>query len=248
MFFTDLTQVLVRRWYLVLLGLLLAAGAGLATYTAVPPAYSANAEVLLLPPETVVPDGGNPYLSLSGLTPAGDVLARALSDPKAATDVAAAGGNGRYTVELDGNSPAPLVVVLVEADSPRDAMTTLGLVLDRLPKTLREVQAAASVPPDAYITPSEVTRTTEPTKSMKSQIRALVVTVGAVVVLALLATAALDALLRSPRRGRRFHDSFASTDDGAPVRPTTDGPSTEVDVSSAPAPAKDERVSTGSAR
>jgi hypothetical protein len=68
---------------------------------------------------------------------------------------------------------------------------------------LRDVQAAASVPSNAYITPSLVTRTDEPTKSVKSQIRALVVAVGGVLMLALLATAAVDALLRRPQRRQR---------------------------------------------
>lgn len=205
MFFADLGQVLRRRWYLVLIGLLLAAGTGAATYATVPPVYSASAEVLLLPPDPAVPEGQNLYLALSGLTPAGDVLARALSDPKTAAELADAGARGTYSVELDGDSPAPIVLVQSEGGTVEEAVTTLGLVMDRLPLTLREIQAAASVPSNAYITPSEVTRTSNPDKSTKPQIRALVVFVGAALVLALLGTAALDALLRRPGRARRRH-------------------------------------------
>ena len=200
MFIAELLQVLRRRWYLVLAGLLCTLAAGAFTYQAVPPTFTASAEVLLLPPGPSVPAGGNPYLSLSGLTPAGDVLARALSDPKVAAEVAREGGLAGYTVELDGDSPAPLVFVSTEAGSAREALTTLDLVLARLPGTLRQIQTAANVPAKAFITTSQVTRTSAPEKSLKPQIRALVVVVGGCLVLTLLLVAAIDALLRRPRR------------------------------------------------
>ena len=103
MFFAELGQVLLRRWYLLLVGVLCAVGAGFVTFQAVPPGYTASAEVLLLPPDPTVPEDGNPYLSLSGLTPAGDVLARALSDPQAADEIAASGG--------PGSTPLPWTVI-----------------------------------------------------------------------------------------------------------------------------------------
>ena len=199
MFFAELGQVLLRRWYLLLVGVLCAVAAGFVTFQAVPPAYTANAEVLLLPPDPTVPEDGNPYLSLSGLTPAGDVLARALSDPKTAEEIAAAGGRGQYTVALDGDSPAPLVVVEAEAETALDALKTRDLVLERLPAALRQIQTAANVPSDAYITASGVTRTDEPLKEIKPQIRALVMVVGGALVLTFLGTAATDAIL-----GRRL--------------------------------------------
>ena len=195
MFFAELGQVLLRRWYLLLVGVLCAVGAGFVTFQAVPPGYTASAEVLLLPPGPTVPEDGNPYLSLSGLTPAGDVLARALSDPQAADEIAASGGRGQYTVALDGDSPAPLVFVAAEAETSQDALKTRDLVLERLPAALRQIQTAANVPSDAYITASEVTRTDEPVKEVKPQIRALVMAVGGVLVLTFLGTAATDAVL-----------------------------------------------------
>jgi hypothetical protein len=229
MFFAELGQVLLRRWYLLLVGLLFAGAAGSATFQSVPPAFTATAEVLLLPPGPSVPEDGNPYLSLSGLSPAGDVLARALSDPKSADEVAAAGGRGQYTVALDGDSPAPLVFVSAEAETAKDALATRDLVLQRLPAMLRQIQAAANVPGSAYITTSEVTRADKPVKEIKPQLRALVMVVGGALVLTLLGTAAVDALLgrrharravrpagREPKAPRK-----ATLDSEAPAAPTT---------------------------
>lgn len=246
MFFAELTQVLRRRWYLLVVGALSTAAAGFLTFQAVPPSYSSSAEVLLLPPGPSVPDGGNPYLSLSGLTPAGDVLARALSDPKTADEVFAAGGRGEYTVVLDGDSPAPMVSVATEAETASDAMTTRDLVLDRLPATLREIQAAANVPGDAYITTSEVTRTIEPVKEIKPQIRALVVVVGGALVLTLLGTATVDALLRRRSARRVASDAEYRTELPRPspapaAEPATTAPPREVAGNGQPdqeAPAK----------
>lgn len=203
MFIAELVQVLRRRWYLVLAGLLCTAAAGFLTFQSVPPTFAASADVLLLPPPASVPEGGNPYLSLSGLTPAGDVLARALSDPKVAAEIAEGGARGEYFVELDGDSPAPMVSVEAEGGSAADAATTLNAVLARLPETLRDIQAAANVPPDAFISTSQVTKTETPTKAIKPQIRALVVVVGGALVLTLLLVAAIDALLRRPRSAAR---------------------------------------------
>ena len=241
MFFAELGQVLLRRWYLLLVGLLCAVAAGFITFQAVPPTFTATAEVLLLPPDPSVPEDGNPYLSLSGLSPAGDVLARALSDPKTADEVAAAGGRGQYTVALDDDSPAPLVFLAAEADTAADAQTTRDLVLERLPAALRQIQAAANVPSDAYITTSEVTRTDEPVKEIKPQLRALVMATGGALVLTLLGTAAIDALLgrrqarraslragREPNTPRHAQAKPVSEPKAAPPAPA-DSPEVDID-------------------
>lgn len=213
MFLAELAKVLLRRWYLVALSVILAGGVGYGLTRVVPPSYSAEAEVLLLPPDTTVGRDGNPYLSLGGLTPAGDVLAKALSDPTTATRLRPLGATADYVVELDSDTPAPLVMVTVEGKTSAATMTTLDVVLDAIPGTLLDVQRAAKVPANAYISSTPITRTQEPTTSIKPMLRAVIVAGGGVLVLCLLLTAAIDALLRRPRSR---HSRASHVDTSAP--------------------------------
>lgn len=198
----ELWGVLTRRWYLVALAAAVAGGAGYAVTEQVPPDYTMTAEVLLLPPPTSVQQGDNPYLALGGLTPAGDVLARSMTDTQTLERVLALGATADYRVELDSTSPAPILLVTVEANAAAAAGNTLSVVLDQIPDTLVEVQQAANVPSNAFITSSPVTREVTPTKSVKPQLRALIVAVGGSLVLSLMAIAGLDGLLRRRSLGR----------------------------------------------
>jgi capsular polysaccharide biosynthesis protein len=211
MFLSELPRVLLRRWYLVLVGLIVTVGAAYQTTQVVPPDYTVTAEALMLPPSSSVPAGSNPYLALGGLDAAADVLSKSLSSEAAAAELQAIGSRGEFTVALDPDTPAPLVLVTATASVPQDAAATLALVLDRLPQTLKQIQQAANVPQNAYITSTVITKSTEAVKSSKPQVRSLVIVLGAGIALSLFLAAAIDALImvRKPRAIRL----------GAPRRP-----------------------------
>ena len=80
MFLSKVPAALLRRWYIVALGLGLTVAAAVFVTDTVPPAYTVTAQTLLLPPANSVTAGGNPYLSLGGLNAVGDILSEAIRD------------------------------------------------------------------------------------------------------------------------------------------------------------------------
>ena len=74
MVLSDMLRSLLRRWYIVVLGVILTVAGVYGAYTVTPVTYSATSTVVLLPPEKSVKDGDNPYLYLGGLGQALNVL------------------------------------------------------------------------------------------------------------------------------------------------------------------------------
>lgn len=224
----------MRRWYLVPLGLAGTAALCLLVTMAVPLRYSAEAEILLLPPATSVGEGGNPYAVLGDLGPAVDVLSRTMTDPRAGQELKSAGASGTYDVVPDGASPAPLVLITVESESPKSALSSLNLLVARVPATLRKLQRELSVTGDALITSTVVTRSASAVLVRKPQIRALLVAGVAGAGATILGIAAVDALLFRRHRRKRTKplDAFSGNPADAAAALTT-----AAEWSSASAPA-----------
>ena len=203
MFLADLPNVLLRWWYIVLAGVLCTVGLALFTLKVVPPTYHATAEVLILPPPTAVPKGGNPYLALGGLNAIGGVVSTALSDDKTVSELKAQGSSGEYTVGLDQLSPAPMLVIAADEPTADRSLETVQALLDRLPGVLREIQVAAAVPADSFITTTPIVQNDKAEAQHKSQLRAVLVAVAAGLVGTLMVTAVVNALFPKSRRGRR---------------------------------------------
>ncbi len=202
MFLAEMQQVLRRRWPLVLVGCALTVNLFLVTMRVVPLHYSAEAEILLLPPASVVGVGGNPYLTLGGLGPIGDVLAKSLTDATSQQKLKEAGVTGTYQVAADTASAAPLVLVTLEEESPEAALMSLALILERAPGALEALQRQTRVRGNALITATVLTRTSRPLVVRKPQIRALLVTTVGGLGMTLMGTGAIDALLLRRRRSR----------------------------------------------
>ena len=93
----DTLRGLLRRWYVVVAGLILAILAGAGTYSVVEPGYERTSTQLLVPGEGLVPPGvTNPYLYLGGLTQAADLVVRVMKS----SEVLEAGETG--TERRDG--------------------------------------------------------------------------------------------------------------------------------------------------
>ena len=171
-----------------------------------------NSRILLLPPKSTVELRGNPYLGLSGLKQPVDVLVRALTSQEAALEVEQRWPSATYVVEPDYTTNGPILVITVEDSNPEVALDATAYLLDQAPKTLDDLQAGLGVRPNSRITSTVITRDAVPEPVRKSQLRALVVALGAGVTLTALAAAAVDGLLRQRRRPPVAEADVAETD------------------------------------
>lgn len=194
---------LLRRWYLTVVGLILAAGLGAVAAYLVPPTYEATGSVVLLPPKSTVEPGGNPYLQLVGLGQTVDVVSRAMMAQSAAATVKAAHPSATYTVAPDPLTSGPLLLVTVTDKSPEGAVGTLSDVMARLPAELASIQKALGYTGTTQITSSVLAKDLDPEVIRKSQLRAVIATVGAVLIVTVLGVALIDGLTESRGRGRR---------------------------------------------
>ena len=74
-----------------------------------PPTYEAKASILMLPPQSTVEEGGNPYLQLANLEQVVDVMTRALNSQSTVAATAEAAPTGTYEVEPDYTSSGPIL-------------------------------------------------------------------------------------------------------------------------------------------
>lgn len=225
MYLSEILAGLRRRWWLVVVGVLLTALGSAYVVSLVPPEQVARASVLLVPPEVVVGDTGNPYLGLNGLQPAADVLARALNDGQGHADLAPPGGTGDFVVSRDTSSSGPVLVVEVTDTDPDSAIAMLDDVLAAMPDMLEQLQADVDAPTSSFIRMTVVTRDDIPEASSKTQIRALLVSVVGGLALTAFLTYAIDGLLvrrgLERRRGGRPAPTATHAASAAPPAPPT---------------------------
>ena len=198
--------VLKRRWYVLVIGLLLSAGLGLLGVRISPPVYLAQGTILLLPSKEQLNAGGrNPFLHLDGLTgPAGIVIVRLDSDQNRAA-IEAVSPTADYLVEPDPAMRGPGILVSVTDRTAEGALATLDFVLDTVTDTLREVQTERSVPSSATVGSMRLVVDVEPERQINGTLRMAVAGVGGGLVLTAAAMVAIDVLMlrRRTKRSRR---------------------------------------------
>jgi hypothetical protein len=236
MFLSEVPAALLRRWYIVALGLGLTDACAVFVADTVQPAYTVTAQTLLLPPANSVPAGGNPYLSLGGLNAVGDILSEAIHDD---SNMAALGFTGSEDFEFfrDENSAAPMMIISVTAPTAETARAEADAILGRVPATLKDLQTKSGVPSDSLITSSVVVNPGAATASTRAQLRGVLATSALGLALTVLLVAAADRLLRARklRRGGHRHTS-AKQDDESPTSSRPDASETASHPRSEPRP------------
>lgn len=199
MYLRDLRRALLRRWYFVIVGLLMVAALGVVTYRVVPATYSASANVVLLPPDTSVAPGANPYLYLGGLTQALDVLTRSINADATSGPILDRHPGAEFEATTDAGS-GPILVVTATAPTAEATLAVLNEVLDAVPVSLVDLQQQLGVGRLSQITSLNLTVDQRATASGRGQIRAVVAVVaigGAGLVLLI---GLLDGLLLARKR------------------------------------------------
>lgn len=143
--FADTLRGLWRRWYIVVPGILIAVSLAIGTWNLIPPAYERSSTQLLVPGAGSIPDGANPYLFLGGLTPAADVIVRAVGSENLLNEVVAENPGAKIEVSRDTTTAGPVILIVVTAPSDAGAEEVLGLLVERTAMVLDDIQRSEGI-------------------------------------------------------------------------------------------------------
>ncbi|MET0828487.1 MAG: hypothetical protein ABWY26_03120 [Microbacterium sp.] len=229
--FAESLRGLLRRWYIVLPGLLLVASIAVGVWFAVPTGYNRSATQLMIPGQNSIPEGANPYLFLGGLAPAADVLVRAIGSENVLNDVV----KGRPGTEIEvttAGTAGPIILIEVTASNDAAAEEVLTMLVDRTAKVLNEIQNLEDIPEQNRMTIVPVTIDEESEEQPRSRILAAA-GVGAIgTVLVLLIASLIDG---SRRRRQGFEASMSSEPIDAEPEPGSPDAGGATDTRPAPA-------------
>ncbi len=201
MYFTDTLQLLWRRWYVVVVGLVLVGVGAVLTLTSVPAQYQASGQMLfLLPPQaTGLRTPSNPYINLApGLTTTAALIATEVMTKDVASELAEKGYTAEYSVALVPSAGPLLTISSVDTD-PKKAVTMRNEVMKWLRERLDERQKAVAVPPSQSIYTEDTNVGSAAEQIGSGKVRAVGGVTGAGFMLILLVAFALDRLLSRPR-------------------------------------------------
>lgn len=220
MYFMDAVRLLLRRWYVAVVGLVLIIGGAAYTANTVPTQYQASGEMLfLLPPDsTGARTPSNPYINLvPGLTTTAALIATEAMTKDVSTQFAADGFTTEYSVALVP-STGPLLTISTTDVDPAKAVAMRDRVMLWLKERLAARQKAVSVPESQsiYTEDTNVGKGAEIVPGDK--IRALAGVGGAGMILTLLAAFAIDKLLS--RRKSVAELKLAKVEDDEEEQPT----------------------------
>ncbi|SKB04984.1 YveK family protein [Aeromicrobium choanae] len=226
----EVIKTVLRRWYVVVAGLLLTGVLGYAAYSSTPPVYEASGTVLLLPPEDQVSGEGikNPFLQLNNLdVPTSLVVAR-LNGDEVREQILEDQPGALYEVTTDPTMRGPVVLVQVSAQSAKATVDTLEQVLAAAPTALADLQRQQDVPKGDSITSMQLAADLEATAVTRATTRAVVAAVAVGLALTAGATAGVDAIARRLRaRRRRQAEAEAAPADASEGAVTSDSTDTD---------------------
>ena len=200
--FTAVVGSLVRRWYIALCGLLVAAGLVGAALHLVPATYSATASMLLLPPQASLQTGANPLLQLGGLDQPASLAVAYLGGSDLHRQFGERFPGATYAAVVDTLGRGPLIIFTVEAPTPERALTALAGAVELLPNALNALQDGVDAPPASRVRSTPLSVDTKATIVKGTMLRAAILAGGVGLVITLIAAVAFDSLMvrRASRR------------------------------------------------
>lgn len=216
MFLHDLGVGLLRRWYLVLVGMLVTGFGAYSLMQVVPVTYEATSSVVLVPPATAVIEGENPYLYMGGLDQALSVLTVRLGSPTVADPILKKRADLNYSVDKDATTAGPIMLVGAEAGSEQETLTLLNQVVSVIPENLKLIQDQLNIPQDARITAMTIVSDTAAKEVNKKQMRAVLAGIAGGMAVTVLGAGLVDRFLirrqgKKPKRSRVTDKSARKT-------------------------------------
>lgn len=201
----DTLRGLLRRWYIVVPGIVLAVAGAVGAYATIAPGYERTATQLLLPGEGTVPPGvTNPYLYLGGLTQGSDIVVRVMQGEDVAGKVLAEYPGTEVLIQRDPTVSGPVIQIVVTAKTDAAAEGALDALVSQSAVVLNELQDAQNVSADDKMSISTLTQDTSSTLQQKTRLVMSAAIAVVILILSLVAASLVDGLARRPRAsGRR---------------------------------------------
>ncbi|SER91336.1 hypothetical protein SAMN05443377_11811 [Propionibacterium cyclohexanicum] len=196
-----------RRWYVLVVGVLVGAGLAALTWASFPLTYERRSSQVLLPGPGTVPADNNPYFYLGGLAQAADVIVLAVGSDNVRRGIAAEFPAASFEVSRDPTTAGPVILITVDARSDEVASRVLQRLLDTTAVELKRLQEADEVAPENQITVTVISQDQQGVVKRRNQMVATAGVGGLTMLMALIAAALVDGLSR--RRTDESEDSSA---------------------------------------
>jgi hypothetical protein len=195
----ETVSSLLRRWYILMVGLLLTAAMCWVVQGRVPVTYEAKGSQVLMPPSATVGEG-NPYLYLGGLSQALDVLIRHVNAAEVTQPVLRAFPGTAFSVEADGSTSGSILVISASGSTPEGTLGVLQAALDKIPAALKDMQDELAIADRVRINVRTVVVDGQATKNNQSQMRLVLLAAGGGTVGTVLLTAMMDNFLSGRKK------------------------------------------------
>lgn len=192
---SDVLRPIRRRWYILLIGLLLAAGVGWAVAVLAPSQYTARGLVMLLPSALTTGPKGNPLLSMGGLELPARILTAYYASEPAQSDLEKRAPRATVNVSIEESTRGPIIAVDVKDATPDGAMEVLHYVTESIPENLARIQSEVGTPKRAAIGSMPLVLDLEAERDSSIVVRLVVASVVAMLALTLFVLFLVDGIL-----------------------------------------------------
>ncbi|HEY9293777.1 MAG TPA: hypothetical protein VIP98_21065, partial [Microlunatus sp.] len=136
----------------------------------------------------------NPYLFISGLTQAADVVVRTVGSNNVNNDITTSYPGVEVVVTRDPTTSGPVILTTVTAASDKDAATVLQLMVDRTSTTVEQLQTQEQIRPKDHITVIPLSIDEKSQLKQRKRLLATGAVGGGILVLTLLLASVVDGL------------------------------------------------------
>lgn len=214
---SDILGPIRRRWYILLIGLLLAGAAGWGTAVITPSQYTARGLVMLLPSALTTGQKGNPLLNLGGLELPARVLIAYYSSEPAQSDLEKFAPKAEVQVTMEESTRGPIIAVDVKDVTPDGAMRVLNHVTDSIPENLARIQTEVGTSKQAAIGSMPLVLDDEAKPDISQVVRLVLASVVATLALVFFVLFSVDGVIlrRTNAEADRGEDPIPDLDQSA---------------------------------
>lgn len=203
-------NALIRRWYVLLIGLLMTAGLAWGAMAVAPSQYSARGLVMMLPSKDLVGPKGNPLLDLGGLALPARVLVAYYASETMAEEISRVAPTAHFAVTIEEATSGPIIAVDVQDSTAESTKEALHYLVDSVPVNLARIQDEVGAKGDIAIRSMPLVVDNVARQNFGGALRLTVAAVVAGLALTLVAAFAVDGVMlrRTQSKGVASHRSL----------------------------------------